>query len=46
MTQTEFDGLEALIKAAKELGQENKGKFDCNSNYIKFGFLSLLLSLL
>ncbi len=46
VTQTEFDGLEALLKAAKELGQESKGKFDCNSNYIKFGFLSLLLSLL
>lgn len=46
ITQAHFDSLEALSKAAKELGQESKGKFDCNSNYIKFGFLSLLLSLL
>lgn len=46
VTKEYYDSIESLVKAAKELGTESKGKFDCNSNYIKFGFLSLLLSLL
>ena len=46
VTQVYYDSMESLVKAAKKAGTENKGIIDCNSNYIKFGFLSLLLSFL